>query len=226
MEAYRFKNLVYVPLPKHASKSYIYLFSNVLGWERTETCFVDWETDKVFAHLVHPITRYIKGSVQALTQNNLAHLVDLPDFAKLVSTSCFFDRHAYPLSVMLPLELCYKMEWLLLDHHLVTGEKFTQGFLRSHGIDITTDMIPKFNTSTVEKKIVAKKIKSLVDANNAIDSLIFFLQEDLNLYNQVHIHTHFYNLESKPWTEISYLTNYVEKHGYEHLKKTRFNLQP
>lgn len=114
----------------------------------------------------------------------------------------------------------------MLDHHLVPGEQFTQAFLKSHDINITTDMIPKFNTSTVEKKFVAERIKALIDTNNAIDSLIFLLQEDLNLYNQVNIYTHFYNLESKPWSEISYLTNYVDRHGYEYLKKTRFNLQP
>lgn len=224
MEAYRFKNLVYVPIPKHASRSYIHLFSNVLGWERTETYHVNWETDKVFAHLINPVTRYIKGSTQILTQNNLVHLVDSPDFAKLIKTGYCFDQHTYPLSVMFPLELCYKMEWLMLDHHTITGEKFTQAFLKSHGIDITLETIPKFNVSADRKKIVARKIQALVETNDAMHSLIFLLQEDLNLYNQVNIHTHFYDLESKPWDEISYLTNYVEQHGYEDLKKTRFNL--
>ena len=70
MEAYRYKNLVYIPLPKHASRSYTHFFRDVLKWSYIENYNINWTNDIVFAHLVHPITRYVNGVVQILQQTN------------------------------------------------------------------------------------------------------------------------------------------------------------
>ena len=223
MEAYRYKNLVYVAVPKHASRSYIHFFRDVLKWSYTETYNVDWTNDIVFAHLINPITRYVNGVVQVLQQNNLTHLIDSEEFLTLLRTSVFFDQHTYPITRMFDLPQCFQIEWLLLDHHLVSGEKFTQAFLKDHGIDIDIKDIPKLNQSDRKKLMSRKKIK--IHTDKMLNSLIFVLQEDLNLFNQVAIHTKFFEIDDKPWREISYKKNFVEKYGFDQLKKTRFNLQ-
>jgi hypothetical protein len=223
MEAYRYKNLVYVPLPKHASRSYIHFFRDVLKWRRIETYNIDWTNDVVFAHLVHPITRYVNGVVQVLQQNNLDHLIESEDFLTLLKTSIFFDRHTYPVTRMFDLSQCFQIEWLLLDHDLVTGEEFTQAFLKNYNVEIDIKDILKLNQSTEKKVILREKIRAHTD--KILESLIFILQEDLNLYNQVVIYTKFFEINDKPWSEISYKKNFVEKYGFEQLKKTRFNLQ-
>ena len=222
MEAYRYKNLVYIPLPKHASASYIHFFRDVLKWEYVETYKIDWTNNIVFAHLVHPITRYVNGVVQILQQNNLDHLIESEDFLTILKTSIFFDQHTYPITRIFDLPQCFQIEWLLLDHHLVTGEESTQAFLKDYGIEIDIKDISKLNQSRGKKTILREKIKAHTD--KMLESLIFVLQEDLNLYNQVTIHTEFVEINNRPWREISYKKNFVEKYGFEQLKKTRFNL--
>ena len=223
MEAYRYKNLVYVPFPKHASRSYIHFFQDVLKWNRIETYNIDWTNDIVFAHLVHPITRYVNGVVQILQQHNLDHLIESEDFLILLKTSIFFDQHTYPITRMFDLSQCFQIEWLLLDHHSVSGEEFTQAFLKDNGVEIDIKDILKLNQSTGKKVILREKIK--IHTDKILESLIFVLQEDLNLYNQVTIYTKFFEITDKPWKEISYKKNFVEKYGFDQLKKTRFNLQ-
>jgi hypothetical protein len=224
MEAYRHKNLVYIPFPKHASRSYIHLFANVLGWERTESYHVDWDDDVIFGHLIHPLTRHINGVVQALKQNDLLHLIKLEDFKKLLQTSVFFDQHSYPLTRMLDLEQCYKIEWLLLDHDCVSSEELTQCFLKSHGIEISINDIPKLNQTQQELKFAKDEILKQKQKQESMNSLIFALQEDLNLYNKVLTHTSFDQIKTMPWNKISYKKNIVEKYGMDYLKKVRFNL--
>ena len=68
-----------------------------------------------------------------------------------------------------------------------------------------------------------EKIK--IHTDKMLESLIFVLQEDLNLYNQINIFTRVFELTDKPWREISYKKNFIEKYGFEELKKTRFNVQ-
>jgi hypothetical protein len=223
MEAYRHKNLVYIPFPKHASRSYIHFFANVLGWQRTETYKVNWKDDQVFGHLMDPVKRHINGVVQALTQHELFHLVQSEDFKKLLRTSIFFDQHSYPLTRMLDLDQCYQIEWLPLDHKHVSGEDFTKYFLQGHGIDIDTSAIPKYNQSTPNEKSLRENI--LQEKEKIMDSLIWILQEDLNLYNKVNIHTRYFEIGNLPWQDISYKKNFVEKYGFEELKNTRFNIE-
>jgi hypothetical protein len=195
----------------------------MLQWNRIETYNIDWSKDTVFGHLIHPMTRHINGIVQILYHHKLGHLLESDEFITLLRTSIFFDQHTYPITRMFDLPQCYQIEWLLLDHNQTTGEEFTQAFLKNHGININIDDIPKFNQSNNLKKSLQEKI--ILHKDITMDSLIFVLQEDLNLYNQVVIHTKFFNISTHPWHEISYKHNFVEKYGFDELKKTRFNLQ-
>ena len=152
MEAYRYKNLVYIPLPKHASRSYICLFKDVLKWEPTESYFINWGEDCVFAHLKDPMSRHASGIAEFLVRRNLTHLIDSPDFINIFGSIMFFDQHSYPITHMIPLELCYKIEWLLLDNCHSDGKEITKAFLRHHGININTADIPFINETQGEKQ--------------------------------------------------------------------------
>jgi hypothetical protein len=223
MNAYRFKNLVYLPIPKHAYTSYSYFFHNVLGWEFIESYNINWEEDTIFCHLLNPSTRYVNGLLQALHDRKLTHLLESPDFSKLLSTCVFFDQHSYPLTRMFDIEQCYKIEWLLLDHPTVTGETFTKAFLTQFDIDIDVQQIPKLNQ--IRNKSKDDRNQILHHTELMMNSIIHILQEDMNLYNKVTIHTHAHDLYTQPWQNISYKKNFVEHYGFDTLKKTRFNLQ-
>jgi hypothetical protein len=224
MRALRFQNLVYVPLPKHASTSYRWFFGQHLGWKDIPIQEIDWVNDTVFAHLLDPITRHINGIAQILSERYLAHLMGSPDFIELLRTSIFPDQHTYPITRMLDISQCYKMEWLLLDHSKVPGEELTCAFLKEHDIHVEPGDIPKMNCSDEYKSKLRQSL--LVDIEQALNSLIYVLQEDLNLYNTVKSHTRFSELNHLPWNEISYKKNFVEHHGFENLLSTRFNRQP
>jgi hypothetical protein len=209
MEAYRHNNLVYVPIPKHASQSYVYFFTNVLFWDRIETEDINWNHDHIFAHLIHPYTRHTKGIVQALYQNNLEHLVNHADFSKLLATA-LFDHHSYPITRMFSIEQCYKIDWLLLDQVEVSGEEFTKALLADHGIDINIVNIPRLHQQNQGKKVLETKLLEIHKQLPIQNSLIYLLENDVNLYNKVNIHTRFCEINNMPWKECSWITNYTE----------------
>lgn len=221
MEALRFQNLVYIPLPKHASTSYRWFFGQHLGWEEIPTQDIDWHNDTVFAHILNPITRHVNGIAQVLVERNLTHLLRSQDFLALLGTSIFPDQHTYPITRMLDISQCYKIEWLLLDHTEVRGEVLTCAFLKDHHIHVQPDDIPKMNRSDEYKSELRQSL--LLLGEQMWDSLIYVLQEDLNLYNQVKIHTRISELDNLSWHDISYKKNFVEAHGFENLLATRFN---
>ena len=195
MEAYRYHNLVYVPIPKHATRSYVHFFTNTLFWSRIETEDINWNNDHVFAHIIHPYTRHTKGIVQALYQNNIEHLVDHNDFVKLLATA-LFDQHTYPITRMFSTEQFYKIDWLLLDHFKVPGEEFTKALLADYGIDINTVDIPKLNQQNQIKKVLQTKLFEIHKQLPIQNSLIYLLEDDVNLYNKVNEHTRFCEIDN------------------------------
>ena len=71
MEAFRYNNLVYIPITKHASTSYRHLFRDVLHWQEIQSDEINWTVDHVFAHLLHPYTRHLKGITECILKYNL-----------------------------------------------------------------------------------------------------------------------------------------------------------
>lgn len=153
MEAYKFNHLVYIPITKHASTSYIHLFRDILSWQEIQTDEIDWTADHVFAHLLHPYTRHLKGITECILKYNLGELLDNNNFLKLLGTAVF-DLHSYPLATAFGDKL-YKIDWILLDHHIYTSDYITLKFLNQHGVDI--DRIPRLNSSRPEEKILLEK---------------------------------------------------------------------
>lgn len=204
MEALRFNNLVYIPITKHASTSYRYLFRDVLNWQEIQTDEIDWNVDHVFAHLLHPYTRHLKGITECLLKYNLTDLVDNDNFLKLLGTAVF-DLHSYPLASTFGDKL-YKIDWILLDHHIYNGDYITLIFLKQHGIDINS--VPKLNESRPEEKILLERIKNIRDKNDLTGTLTYFYDQDVVLWDRVNRHSRYHELENLSWNQCSWLTNY------------------
>jgi len=205
MEAFRFNNLVYIPITKHASTSYRHLFRDILSWQEIQTDEIDWAQDHVFAHLLHPYTRHLKGITECVAKYNLLSLVDNDNFLKLLGTAVF-DLHSYPLSVAFG-DWLYKIDWILLDHHLYDADYLTLTFLQQHGISV--DVIPKLNTSYPDQKILLEKIKKIRDDNDLTGTLTYFYEQDVVLYDRVNRYSKYHELNNnQSWDECSWLTNY------------------
>jgi len=205
MEAFRFNNLVYIPITKHASTSYRHLFKNVLEWQEIQTDEIDWSKDYVFAHLLHPYTRHLKGITECVAKYNLCSLVDNDNFLKLLGTAVF-DLHSYPLSAAFG-DWLYKIDWILLDHHIYDSDYLTLTFLNQHGV--TLDAIPKLNISYPNEKELLEKIKKIRDANDLTGTLTYFYEQDVVLYDRVNRYSKYHELNNdRSWNECSWLTNY------------------
>lgn len=204
MEAFRFNDLVYIPITKHASTSYRYLFREVLNWQEIQTDEIDWSTDHVFAHLLHPYTRHLKGITECILKYNLAELVDDNNFLKLLGTAVF-DLHSYPLAPAFGDDL-YKIDWILLDHHIYSSDYITLTFLKQHGIEV--DSIPKLNTSRPEEKVLLEKIQQIRDESDLTGTLTYFYDQDVVLWDRVNRSSRYHELENLSWHDCSWLTNY------------------
>jgi hypothetical protein len=205
MEAFRFNHLVYIPITKHASTSYRHLFKDLLRWQEIQTDEIDWNQDHVFAHLLHPYTRHLKGITECLLKYNLTSLVTNENFLKLLSTAVF-DLHSYPLSTAFGDKL-YKIDWLILDHSAYSGDYITINFLKQHGIIV--DSIPKLNEGHPGGKKLLEKIQSIRDSNNLTGTLTYFYEQDVVLYDRVNRYSKYYELKNnRSWSECSWLTNY------------------
>ena len=222
MEALCRDNLVYVPITKNASTSYTHFFKNLLGWGSIQTDSIDWDKQHVFAHIMHPYKRHLKGTVQALYQYDLFDIVDDPRFLKLLGTAVF-DLHSYPLSTVFA-EKMMLIDWIMLDHPHVSSERCVKKLLQEHGIHIDENAIPGMNTSNNFFKKVSAKIENIRDQNDLSGTLTYFYDQDVYWYSQVWQHTLFYEMENLPWSECSWLKNYPRIEKEKQLKSFKLVL--
>lgn len=184
MKAYRYKQLVYIPIYKNAATSHELLFGKILNWSSFLTEDINWDNDIVFAHISNPYTRHLRGTAQFLIQHKLESIIDDPRFEKLLSSG-YFDHHSYPLSLMFG-DKVNNINWIPLDHPTISGNTLTSSFLQEHGITISKDDIPIENQSSVDKKNMLNQIEQLAKKHNfTADGLFFMLDNDQVLYNRV-----------------------------------------
>jgi hypothetical protein len=206
MIAYRHNQLVYVPITKHASTTYTELFQNRLGWQQVQTESIDWTKDHVFAHIVNPYERHLKGTIEALRKYHILDIVDDPRFVKLLTTAVF-DLHSYPLSATFGIERMWAIDWLMLDHPKWPGNKITSCFLQQHGVDVSEDDIPRLNKSSGGEKELIDRIRTVRDELGNSGELTYFYENDVNIYDRVNEYTVFCEMNNWPWNQVSWLTN-------------------
>lgn len=182
MRAYRYRQLVYIPIYKNAASSYEKLFGEILKWQVIGTEELDPINDTIFAHISNPYHRHLRGTAQFLVQNELEELIDDPRFEKIM-TSGYLDQHAYPLIVMFG-DLVHKITWLPLDHPKFTGDAITVWFLRQHSVYYPVDQIPHENIGSDNHRRILARLKKIFHDNNGHNSGLFFLLDgDMGLYN-------------------------------------------
>ena len=205
MQALRYQHLVYIPITKHASTTYQEFFRNRLGWQSITVRDINWGKDHVFAHIINPLDRHIKGTAEFLWQHYLEDLIDDPKFCKLLSTAVF-DLHSYPLVALFGIERMYQIDWLMLDHPRVPGNKVTSRFLQNQGINVQAEDIPKINFSRRKKRIFIDKLKQIRDSLDMTKTLGHFYALDLEVYDAVNQNTAFGEIDNWPWEKVSWLS--------------------
>jgi hypothetical protein len=203
MDSFRYKNLVYLPFTKHASRTYFRLFGDILQWQPEQSWQIDWQQDHVFAHIIHPYERHLKGTAQCIDKYQLNELLNSESFVRLLGTAVF-DLHSYPLSVALG-SRTNQIDWLMLDHPTITGNELTARFLQQHGIDISAADIPQENVSNNSKKELTATIRELRDREELKGTLAYFYEQDVNLYNSIKKQTLWDQIFDRPWDQCNWL---------------------
>lgn len=131
-----FENLAYVPIPKCAYMYHTTLFTN-LGWKKVLLKDVDVSSTKFFGLMMHPLTRWLKGITQWVTDcykigsvpkksnqwavdpcavnwNQLNSDFQTEPFKKLISTVNVGDRHSMPYSGMFG-DFLNTVNWIPMD---------------------------------------------------------------------------------------------------------------
>jgi len=191
MKAYRYNDLVYIPIYKNAATTYTILFES-MNWQPMLSEHIDWDSHTVFAHITDPYQRHLKGTTQFLFQYDLESLVHDQRFNRLLAAG-FFDQHTYPLSVMFG-DRMNKINWLPIDSERMDGNTVTSKFLKQHGIDVAPAQIPQLNPSGPNKKNLLKQIQKIaeeLDYKN--DGLFFLLDNDNIVYKQSINNLYLYN---------------------------------
>lgn len=205
MKAYRHNNLVYIPITKHASTSYSYFFEQILNWEEIEFRNINWDTDKVFSHIINPRERHFKGTVEAISILGLEYLLDDPGFCNLLQ-SAVLDIHSYPLSVTFG-DRVNQIDWIPLDHPNISGDQITKKFLNDHGINVDHIDIPKINIADPNKKRLTNKIRTIISRQQIDHRLTYFYNLDYVLYYSVNENLQFHELNNLSWDQCSWLAN-------------------
>lgn len=206
----RHKNLVYIPITKCASTTYIKFFQECLGWESIDSDTIDWENDHVFSHIIHPAERHLKGTATALLNLGISDLIDHPQFSKLFATAVF-DLHSYPYTATFGLEHAYKIDWLPLDHHSVSGNRFTKKFLQDNGVNTEGIDIPSLNVSHPGSKKLVEKLRNLrgtPDQDQFKNGMVsYFYENDLVLYYRVMTKLTVWQIDNWSWDKCSWLAD-------------------
>lgn len=208
MLVFRCKNLIYIPIIKCASTTYIKFFRDELKWESIDSHEIDWENNHVFSHIIHPAERHVKGTATALLNLGIESLVDDPKFSKLFPTAVF-DLHSYPYTATFGLEHAHKIDWLPLDHPHVTGDEFTSKLLQDNGIDTDNITIKRLNESNSSYKQLVKKLKDLrgpMESDQWKNGMVsYFYENDLVLYYRVMDKIVAWQLDNWKWDQCSWL---------------------
>lgn len=196
-------HFVYIPITKIASTTHIDFFQRRLGWQPDCVSAIDWQHDHVFAHIIHPMQRHLKGTVECIEQHGLQQFLDNLAFQKLI-TRAFFDLHSYPISVSLGYRANY-VDWLLFDLEGIKPNSITVKFLQDNDIAFSESDIPPPNPR--RNLELLSRIKTLFEQEGLNSNLMHLYQLDFDLYNTVCHYFDSQNLHQKKWHDISWLSN-------------------
>lgn len=140
------KKLVYFPIYKNASTTYITFFIQLCkDWKRENVWNNMYDTYTLFAHIQNPEVRYRKGIAeiaqsQEILDNVLLHMV-------------YYDKHVTTLHDQFG-EYTNNINFIPIDHG--DADVLTEKFLKTFGLHYNREFarIKRLNVTTRQKKVV------------------------------------------------------------------------
>jgi hypothetical protein len=189
MEVMRWQNLVYIPIPKHASTSYRNIFTTI-GFGFDDYSNINWQTDNVFSHICNPLTRHIKGVTEFLLRENLEHLINDSKCDRLLA-NCLFDVHNRPIGWTDLRFHASQIEWIPLDYPDISANHLTTRFLKINNIITDCNNFPVLHKNTQDNDYAYRKttiesyIGKLHENPKYLDVISDLYKFDIELYHKV-----------------------------------------
>ena len=194
--------LVYVRTLKCASTFFWNSFIQ-FGWEEIAFDKIDWQTQRVFSHIMDPDIRRIKGVTEFLWMNQTQDLViKSMGYQRFIRETPMLDIHTMSYYENLE-DRCDQIDWIPLtnsDHQTVAD--LTSLLLFDHGIKIFDNWAwQHIHTSNAVKKSIVRQVSELLDHKH-IPRINEYLEKDRELYQRV---VDRFNPNGKSWADVSWL---------------------
>lgn len=180
-------DLVFYPHQKCASSTYRQLFKRQ-NWLVIDINDINWDRDKVFAHIRDPLVRHRKGIVEGIC-NYYTEFKDLfltPLAAKFLANVTIVESHSYTIEKWLGRERACLVHWIPIDTNIDhVAETFR--FLEANGAPVPADVKkwflehPRENTSNIQELEMYKMIM----AEPTPGEILRYIDFDRCLYGQV-----------------------------------------
>jgi hypothetical protein len=180
-------NLVFYPHQKCGSSTYRTLFQK-LGWLVIDIANIDWNKDKVFAHIRDPLVRHRKGIVEGIC-NYFTEFADIfkdPLAAKFLTNVTIVESHSYTIEKWLGRDRAILVNWIPIDTPL-DHTKETFNFLKVNGATVSTEIkqwfndLPRRNESTPDELL----LYNMLMAEETPGEILRYIDFDRCLYSQV-----------------------------------------
>ena len=195
---------VYLRTLKCASTFFWKSFSR-FGWVEIAFDKIDWQTQKVFSHIMDPDLRRIKGITEFVYLNQSQDLLSTDNaYQTFVQQTPIMDQHTVSYHDNFG-DHCEQIDWIPLIPN--SGRRqvadLTSLMLYDHGIAIFNRWEwSMHHSSEPDKKQIQQTVEECL--NSAHDSSVIdqYLDRDRRLYQQV---IDRFNPAGKHWTEVSWL---------------------
>lgn len=188
---YQYQNVVYVPVLKCASTYYITVFSEMLGWKQVQLDQTDWSNTTAFGLMMNPMTRRIKGVMEALCmgyQYDYAAVLaalESAGFSKFVGLINVVDSHSIPYSVLFG-DYFDRINWIPMDlfTDLELAAQITR-FLATKNVIIQLPETKRLNESSDLQLKIYQKLLEIYRQQDAMPELGMLYARDMKFYNRL-----------------------------------------
>jgi hypothetical protein len=180
-------NLVFYPMQKCASSTYRQLFEK-LNWIKIDIGQINWELDKVFAHIKDPLVRHRKGIVEGICEYfpEVKDLFLTPAGAKFLTNIPIVESHSYTIHKWFGPVNSTKVHWIPLDIN-IDHIQVTFDFLKNQGVLMSEEIqqwflqLPNQNKSNNDEL----KLYNMLMAEKTPGEILRYIDFDSCLYSQV-----------------------------------------
>lgn len=209
------KKVVFFPINKNASTTYIQYFKKKTEWLHTDVFCTEYNDYVWFAHIQNPRTRYIKGIAEIIYQNKLQEYLNTPPLNEFL-IRIYHDKHAIPIDHMFG-DAVRCINFIPIEGN---SNKRTYDFLCQMGIDYPDLLTFKpMNKSDSSRRAIQQKISDLISNRNKAKSAY------------EHYIKPFYENDNELWklsqnkTEYPYTITYTELLIYQELLENEIKIK-